>query len=216
MIHRTPQTLFPTSQGVALVVGLALVTLALAVPSSAHAGAADHARKLVDTFKAVKAPPEGAKLSDKDKAANKKTFAELDKLFDFDTFTASCVKTVADKLDPAQSKAVRDDIVGIVRARAYPRGGQIFAEGEVKEGKAGKQGDLQTFDISIYFPKQDLTMDILFVFGGDGRIVDVHLDDDSLTKDFRVQFARFLGKKSAAELVTRLGGKRKEAEKANE
>ncbi len=175
-----------------------LVALALLSPGFALAGPAESTRKLIETFKAT----------------GPKQAAALDKLFDFDGFTAAAVDSVKDKLSPEQLKSVRADIVGIVRARAYPRGGELFVEGKVTEGAVGKQGALQTFDISIYFAKQDLTMDLQFAFDAKGRVVDVSFDDDSLTKDFRVQLARFLSKKTPAELVAKLSDKRKEAEKA--
>lgn len=171
----------------------------LVAPASAEAGPAELTRAVIDTFKAG-----GPKMA-----------GRLDALFDFEAFTAACVEGVKERLTAEQIKSVSADIVGIVRARAYPRGGEIFRDGKITEGEAGKRGESETFDISIYFPKQDLAMDVLFAFNSKGRIVDVSFDDDSLTKDFRVQIARFLSKKSPAELVAKLTEKRKEAEKAN-
>ena len=178
---------------------LMVLSLLIALPAAAQAAPAERTRALIETFK-DKGPKRDSKL---------------DELFDFEAFTAACVDGVKDKLSADQLKSVRADIVGIVRARAYPRGGEIFSKGKVTEGKVGKQGGLGTFDISIYFPDQDLTMDVLFAFDAKGRVVDVSFDDDSLTKDFRVQINRFLSKKTPAELVAKLSEKRREAEKAS-
>jgi ABC-type transporter MlaC component len=186
----------------------------LAVARAAHADpATDRTHKLIETFKTVKAPPEGGKLTADDEAANAKTFALLDTFFDFATFGADCLGPSASKLSPAQAKEFKDRLMQILRRRGYPNGGSVFREGVVTEGKVGERGGAIAVPLKVSFPKQDVSMDVEFVWNKAGKIVDLVLDGDSLSKDTRNQVGRIVAKSGADDLLHRVAAKQKEVEK---
>jgi ABC-type transporter MlaC component len=197
-----------------LTLGLALVSLLLGGEAWAESPA-DRTHKLIETFKAVKAPPEkgDGKLSAADEAANAKTFAALDSFFDFATFTAACLGPAAGKLSAAQAKEVKERLVHILRKRGYTNGGSVFNEGVIKEGKPVEREGGTAVPLAVSFPKQDISMDVEFVWSKSGKIVDLLLDGDSLTKDTRNQIGRIVAKDGAADLLRRLAEKQKDADK---
>jgi ABC-type transporter MlaC component len=193
-----------------LAVGLGLFFLATA----AHAESpADRTHKLIETFKTIKTPPEGAKLSSVDEAANAKAFAALDAFFDFPTFTADCLGPAAGKLSAAQAKQAKERLVHILRRRGYPNGGSVFNEGVVAEGKPFDRDGATAVPLKVSFPKQDISMDVAFVWNRAGKIIDLVLDGDSLSKDTRNQVGRIVAKDGVEDLLRRLAEKQKDADK---
>jgi ABC-type transporter MlaC component len=193
-----------------LAVGLSLLLLAGAARAESPA---DRTQKLIETFKTIKTPPEGAKLSSADETANAKAFAALDAFFDFPTFTADCLGPAAGKFSAAQAKEAKERLVHILRRRGYPNGGSVFKEGVVVEGKPFDRGGATAVPLKVSFPKQDITMDVAFVWNRAGRIVDLVLDGDSLSKDTRNQVGRIVAKDGVEDLLRRLAEKQKDADK---
>jgi ABC-type transporter MlaC component len=193
-------------------VATAIALLALAVPARAEPPS-DRTHKLIETFKAVKAPPEGGKLTADDEAANAKTFAALDGFFDFAAFGADCLGPSAGKLSAAQAKEFKDALMQILRRRGYRNGGAAFREGVVTESKPAERGGTIVVPVKVAFPKQDIAMDVAFVWNKAGKIVDLILDGDSLSKDTRNQVGRIVAKNGADDLLRRVAEKQKEAEK---
>jgi ABC-type transporter MlaC component len=186
----------------------------LAVAGAAYADPpADRTHKLIETFKTVKAAPEGGKLTPADEAANAKTFAALDAFFDFTTFGTDCLGPSAGKLSPAQAKDFKERLMQILRRRGYPNGGSVFREGVVKEGKPAERGGAIAVPLAISFPKQDVSMEVQFIWNKAGKIVDLVLDGDSLSKDTRNQVGRIVAKGGADDLLRRVIAKQKEVEK---
>jgi len=190
----------------------ALALLALAGSSRADP-LADRTHKLIETFKAVKAPPEGGKLSADEEAANAKTFAALDAFFDFATFGAECLGPSAGKMSVPQAKEFKEHLMQILRRRGYRNGGAAFREGVITESKPAERGSAIAVPIKVSFPKQDVAMDVEFVWSKAGKIVDLVLDGDSLAKDTRNQVGRIVAKNGADDLLRRVAEKQKEAEK---
>jgi len=187
---------------------------ALFMPLTARAESPlDRTHKLIDTFKAVKTAPEGGKLSAADEAANAKTFTALDGFFDFPAFTSDCLGPSASKLSAAQTKEFRERLVSILRKRGYANGGSVFNEGVIKEGKPADRAGATAVPLKISFPKQDVSLDVEFVWNKGGKVVDLVLDGDSLTKDYRNQIAKIIAKGGAADLLKRLADKQKDAGK---
>jgi ABC-type transporter MlaC component len=208
MSRRVTRSLTPPTQSV--LIGLML----LLVASNARAEAPlDRTRKLIATFKTVKSAPEGGTLSAEDNAANTKVFTALDGFFDFPTFSSDCLGASAAKLSPAQTKEFKDNLVSILRKRGYPNGGSVFNEGVVKEGKPVDRGGATAVPLKVSFPKQDITMDVEFVWNKGGKIVDLVLDGDSLAKDYRNQVGRILAKSGPEDLLKRVADKQKDATK---
>ena len=189
-----------------------LILLLAATPARAEAPL-DRTRKLIATFKTVKTAPEGGTLSAEDNAANAKVFTALDGFFDFPTFSSDCLGPSASKLSPAQTKQFNDNLVSILRKRGYPNGGSVFNEGVVKEGKPVARGGATAVPLKVSFPKQDITMDVEFVWSRGGRIVDLVLDGDSLAKDYRNQVGRIIAKSGPEDLLKRVADKQKDAAK---
>ncbi len=168
----------------------------------------DRTRKLMETFKKVKTAPKGATLSAADRNANNGTFSALDAFFDFPTFTADCLGPSAAKLSAAQKNEFKRRLVDILRRRGYPNGGSVFNEGVVKEGKPTESGGRTEVHLTVSFPKEDVTMQVAFVWKG-GKVVDLVLDGDSLAKDYRNQVGRIIAKSGVADLLRRLEEKQK-------
>jgi phospholipid transport system substrate-binding protein len=186
----------------------------LCVPAVAEAqSAVDRTHKLIDTFKTVKTAPEGGKLSAADDAANAKTFITLDGFFDFVTFSNDCLGPSASKLSPAQTKEFKERLVSILRKRGYANGGSVFNEGVIKEGKPADRAGATAVPLKISFPKQDVSLDVEFVWNKAGKVVDLVLDGDSLTKDYRNQIAKIISKGGPEDLLKRLADKQKDAGK---
>lgn len=190
----------------------ALILLFVAATARAEAPL-DRTRKLIATFKTVKAAPEGGTLSAEEDAANAKVFTALDGFFDFPTFSSDCLGPSASKLSPAQTKQFKDNLVSILRKRGYPNGGSVFNEGVVKEGKPVDRAGTTAVPLKVSFPKQDITMDVEFVWSKAGKIVDLILDGDSLAKDYRNQVGRILAKSGPEDLLKRVADKQKDAAK---
>ena len=129
----------------------------------------DRTHKLIETFKSVKAPPEGGKLSAADEAANAKVFGALDGFFDFATFSADCLGPAAGKLSAVQAKEAKERLIHILRKRGYPNGGAVFNDGIVKEGKPVDRDKGTAVPLTVSFPKQDLSMEVAFVWNRAGR-----------------------------------------------
>jgi ABC-type transporter MlaC component len=192
----------------------AFTLVAVALPGAARADPpSERTHKLIETFKSVKAPPEGGKLTADDEAANAKTFAALDAFFDFATFGSDCLGPSASKLTPAQAKDFKERLVQILRHRGYRNGGSVFREGVIKEGKPAERGGAVAVPLKVSFPKQDIAMDVEFVWSKAGKIVDLILDGDSLSKDTRNQVGRIVAKNGADDLLRRVTEKQKDAEK---
>jgi ABC-type transporter MlaC component len=197
------------------------LTLVTALGSILLAGAAhaespvDRTHKLIETFKTVKAPPEGGdgKLSPADQAANAKVFTALDGFFDFPTFTVDCLGPAAGKLSAAQAKEAKERLVHILRRRGYSNGGSVFNEGVIQMGKPVDRGGGTAVPLKVSFPKQDISMDVEFVWNKAGKIIDLVLDGDSLSKDTRNQIGRIVAKNGAADLLRRLTEKQRDADK---
>ncbi len=192
------------------VLALAIVVGPLAPIAARAQPAVDKTRKLIATFKSMKAAKDGEKLSPADIAANAKLHPTLDGFFDFPTFTTECLGASASKLTAPQIKEFRALLIDILRARGYRNGGSIFNEGKVTEGKPIDRDGRTAMPIKIQFPKQDLVMDVEFVYQG-AKIVDLVFDGDSLTKDYRNQVSRIIAKGGAADLLKRIADKQKEA-----
>ena len=189
-----------------------LVLLAALAAGAAHAQAPlERTYKLIEIFKADRAAPEGGKLSTADAAANAKTVAALDGFFDFETFTAACLGPSAVRLSGAQQKEFKERLVDLLRKRGYPNGGSVFREGVLSFAKPVEEGGRTRVPLTISFPKQDLTMDVAFVWGKSGRVVDLMLDGDSLVKDYSNQVSRIVAKGGPEELLRRLAEKQRQA-----
>jgi ABC-type transporter MlaC component len=191
-----------------------LLIATLSIPITARADSAlDRTHKLIDTFKTVKTAPEGGKLSAADEAANVKTFTTLDGFFDFATFTSDCLGPSASKLSPAQTKEFKERLIAILRKRGYANGGSVFNEGVIKEGKPADRAGATAVPLKISFPKQDVSLDMEFVWNKGGKVIDLVLDGDSLTKDYRNQIAKIIAKNGVDDLLKRLADKQKDAAK---
>lgn len=191
----------------------AVILLLLGAGAARAESPLDRTRKLIVTFKTVKAAPEGGKLSAADEAANAKVFTTLDGFFDFPTFATDCLGPSASKLSPAQAKDFKERLIDILRKRGYPNGGGVFNDGVVKEGKPADRGGATAVPLKISFPKQDITMDVEFVWNKAGKIVDLVLDGDSLAKDYRNQVGRIIAKSGPEDLLKRVADKQKDASK---
>ncbi len=101
----------------------------------------------------------------------------------------------------------------ILRRRGYPHGGAVFRDGVVKEGAPAERGAATAVPLKVSFPKQDISMDVEFVWNKAGKIVDLVLDGDSLSKDTRNQVGRIVAKNGADDLLRRVAAKQKEVEK---
>ena len=77
--------------------------------------------------------------------------------------------------------------------------------------KPVEEGGRTRVPLTISFPKQDLTMDVAFVWGKSGRVVDLMLDGDSLVKDYSNQVSRIVAKGGPEELLRRLAEKQRQA-----
>jgi len=173
----------------------------------------ERTHKLIETFKSVKAPPEGGKLSAADEAANAKVFTALDSFFDFATFSADCLGPAAGKLSAPQAREAKERLIHILRRRGYPNGGAVFNDGSIKEGKPVERGEGTAVPLTVSFPKQDLSMEVAFVWNRAGKIVDLVLDGDSLSNDTRNQIGRIVAKGGSEDLLHRLTEKQKDADK---
>jgi len=104
-------------------------------------------------------------------------------------------------------------LVHILRRRGYSNGGSVFNEGILTEDKPVERGSATAVPLEVSFPKQDISMDVEFVWSRAGKIIDLVLDGDSLTKDTRNQIGRIVAKDGAADLLRRLTEKQKDADK---
>ncbi len=175
--------------------------------ASADVHAADVAARttaLVEAFKTVQTAEEGKKLSKEAVAANRVAMTKIDAWFDFDAFTASCLGKSAAKFSEAEKKRFGELLTGILRNRGYTNGGRVFRDGKVTHGKVTTAGDRRTTPMTIYFAKQDLTLESAFVYGAADKIIDLIIDGDSLTRDFSNQIARMLTKKKPADVLRML------------
>jgi len=195
------------------IVGGAVVVLLLSRGAARAEAPLDRTRKLIATFKTVKTAPEGGTLSAEDNAANAKVFTALDGFFDFPTFATDCLGPSASKLSPAQTKQFKENLVSLLRKRGYPNGGSVFNEGVVKEGKPVDRLGATAVPLKLSFPKQDITMDVEFVWSKVGKIIDLVLDGDSLSKDYRNQVGRIIAKSGPEDLLKRVADKQKDAAK---
>lgn len=169
---------------------------------------------LVAAFKRVK--DDDGKLSDADKAANAKTYAELDALLAREHFTAAAIAPRKDKFSAAELKAFQEQFWDVVQRIAYPGSGAFFREGQVKYAEPKEKGGIWTHELTAYIPSEDLETVVALQWkleGGKLRIVDVLFDGDSLVKDYQNQFARIVDKDGAAGLLKKLAEKREELTK---
>ncbi len=130
--------------------------------------------------------------------------AKIDAWFDFPTFTTACMGTSAAKFSANESKRFAELLTGILRNRGYANGGRIFRDGKLTMGRVKGKGARRSVPMTIYFAKQDLTLESAFVYGPTDKIIDLVIDGDSLTRDFGNQVARALKKRTAAKLLKKL------------
>ncbi len=185
---------------------------ALAGTGAARADATDRAKKLIAAFKAVKTAPEGKTLSAADKKANLTAYKNLDGFFAYDQFGDACLGPARTTLAAKVSKDLKDRLVDILRRRGYANAGSLFNDGLLTHG-APKQSNGQTITpVAMKFPKQDLSMNLDFVWGKGDKVVDLIIDDDSLVADLSNQIGRVLKKSGADELGKKLQAKQAELE----
>ena len=173
----------------------------LAAPNLQAADLSARTKSLVEAFKAVKSADKGAKLSKADSAANLAAMAKIDQWFDFPGFTAGCMGKSAARFSAAETKRFAELLTGILRNRGYANGGRVFREGKLTMGKVSAKRARRSVAMSLYFPKEDLTLESAFVYGAKDKIVDLVIDGDSLAHDFGNQVARMLKKKTPADLL---------------
>jgi ABC-type transporter MlaC component len=183
---------------------LLLSVLILAAPDAHAADLSAHTSRLVQAFKAVKSAGKGKRLAKADSAANKVAMARIDAWFDFPTFTTACMGKNAARFSPAETRRFGELLTGILRNRGYANGGRIFRDGKLTLGKVAGKGARRSVPMTIYFAKQDLTMESAFVYNPADKIIDLIIDGDSLTRDFGNQVSRMLKKKTPAKVLAKL------------
>jgi ABC-type transporter MlaC component len=194
----------------------AVIVVAVArasMPGPVHAESPlDRTHRLIETFKTVRTVPEGGKLTPVDEAANAHAYVALDAFFEFATFGADCLGPSVGKLSAVQAKEFKEHLKQILRKRGYRNGGSVFREGVIKDGKPSERDGATAVPLEVSFPKQDISMEIEFVWNKAGKIVDLVLDGDSLSKDTRNQVGRIVAKSGPEDLLKRVAAKQKEAE----
>ena len=168
---------------------------------------------LIAAFQKVKSAPEGAKLSEADRAANAATFRELDGFFDQERLTTEPLAPHREKLGPDQLVRFRKVFWQAIRIIVYPDSGAFFREAKwsLKAGKTG--GDI---DLDARLEKEDLETRVTFHWRDAGDrwlLADVSFDGASLVKDYQNQFGRIIKKDGVEGLLKRLEERyRKEVE----
>jgi ABC-type transporter MlaC component len=186
------------------------IALALSfLPLAAQAAPAERAQALIEAFKAVKRAPEGGTLSEKDRAANQEAFKRLDDFFDFDAFTDACIGPNASKLDAAQLKEVKARLVDLLRRSGYLSGGSVIGRAELTPGAPVDRAGATWVPVKVRLPAEDLSTEVSFIFGKSGKVIDLALDGDELTKDYQNQIGRIIAKGGPADLLKRLADRQK-------
>src|SRR4051812_16048288 len=151
--------------------GLAVGVLAVVCSgAAAHAKDAPEARtqQLLETFKKVKEAPEGATLSEADKAANEATYKELDGFFDYDRLATEPIAPNKKAFSGAQLTAFHKTFQDLIRVVAYPRSGAFLRQAQIalKKGKAqGKRAELM---LHATLPEKDVETDVGFSWEDQG------------------------------------------------
>jgi ABC-type transporter MlaC component len=182
---------------------LAAMAAALLVSPAARAAATGKERTegLIAAFKKVKT--ENGKLDKKEKAANDRTFAELDDYFDFGTLTSK----------PGQFKTKFRELIRLI---AYPNSGDVFKKAKVTFSPESKKGELVAVPVKLRLEEDDLDMNVEFEWAaekGSLRVVDVLFDGDSLIKDYQNQIGKIVGKSGVPGLFKALDNRRAELDK---
>ncbi|MBI3179616.1 MAG: ABC transporter substrate-binding protein [Deltaproteobacteria bacterium] len=173
---------------------------------------------LVAAFKAVKAPPEGKTLSDADRAANKKVFAELDGYFDYGRITSDPVAPHKKKFSKAQLSEFAALFREVIRLVAYTDSGAFLSSAtlDIKAGpNKGKRSDVL---MHAAVAEDDIETDVTFHWestGGTLRVVDVSFDGASLVADYKAQFGRIIDKDGVTGLIDKIKKKLDEKRKEN-
>jgi len=168
---------------------------AIALPvAAAPEGGPERTRLVVEALRAV---PAGASMGSS-------AFAQVDAFFDFDAFAADCLGASASKFKPAERAEFQRRMAAIVRGAGYLSGGVSLRSADItyQEPRSRKGGTL--VNISVRFPNEDAGATFGFLWGPNGRVVDLELDGVSLAADTRNQVARIVAKGGPAELLRRL------------
>jgi len=182
-------------------------------PAAARAETAPPVKELIATFKKVTAPAEGAKMTEADRKANAPVYKKLDGFFAFEAFGDSCLGAARSKLSDKQAVEYRNRLIDIMRRQGYANAGTLFKDGELKYEPVRNQDGKTVTPLKLHFAKQDIDMVIEFVWDKSNRIVDLIMDDDSLSKDFGNQIGRVLKNGGVEALGKKLADKQAELDK---
>lgn len=186
-----------------------LFGLVLLAFSSASAADDPKARTdaLLKAFTKVKPlPGDGSKLTDADKASNRKAFSELDEFFHYETFTKECLGPHASKLSAEQRAKFDSVFKELIQRIAYPDSGAFLETSKNKLNPAKINGADATVVLDVQVPAEDLEMKTTFHWKnlGGWKIVDVAFDGASLVKDYQNQFGRIITKDGVDGLLKKL------------
>lgn len=186
---------------------LAAVLLAtFAVPAlAAAAPGKDRTETLIAAFKKVK--KDDGKLTEVDKSANAKLFAELDGYLDFDTLTSKPIAPRAARLTPAETTAFKAKFKNLIRLIAYPNAGTFFRKAAFALQPEKSKGDGIQVPLKVRLPEEDMETVVEFVWaktGGVLKIQDVLFDGDSLVKDYQNQLSKLIDKSGVPGLMKAL------------
>jgi phospholipid transport system substrate-binding protein len=195
--------------------GLRLSVAAAALfvlPATAHAASnpVERTEDLVRAFKTVKpVPDDGSDLSAADRKGNAAAFAALDGFFDWDALTSASINSHKAEFKAAELAEFKKTLKELIRLVAYPGSSAFFetAQYELKMGKKRTKASQTDVEMLAELPEQDLETTVTFHWqqsGRDLRIVDVSFDGASLTKDYRAQFGRIIGKDGVDGLMSKL------------
>ncbi|MBI5548721.1 MAG: ABC transporter substrate-binding protein [Deltaproteobacteria bacterium] len=184
----------------------AAFTISLLLPSLGFAASTspgrERAETLVATFKKVK--KDDGKLTEADKAANAKVFAELDTFLDFETLVSKPIAPRADKLKPEELAGFKAKFRELIRLVAYPNSGAFFREATLSFQPEQARGELLAVAMKVRLPAEDLDTVVEFLFakvGGALKVQDVLFEGDSLVKDYQNQITKVIDKSGIAGLM---------------
>ena len=189
----------------AVVAAFALPAAALAAEKALATPGKDRAESLIATFKKVK--KDDGKLTDADRSANAKFFAELDGYLDFDNLTTKPIAPRADKLKPEEMAAFKSKFRELIRLIAYPNAGNFFRKATWEHQAEQQKGELLLAPLKVKLAEEDLETVVEFQFakvGGALKLEDVLFEGDSLTKDYQNQLAKLIDKSGVPGLMKAL------------
>lgn len=146
-------------------------------------------------------------LTEKQKKENEKTSQAIEKIFNYRALVVGALQDHWNNMSKDQQNDFYVSFKGLIEVIAYPQGSYFYSNSKNTFKKAVIQGDKAIIASDNYNIDKDLDITISYIFkkvNNSWIVVDVEMNNHSLTDAYRLQINRVVEKKGVSGLLADL------------